>query len=405
MRLLHPSKRNFRLLAVLAIAQIAGWGTVGLPAVAGSAMAAGLQLSLPVIFAGTSVLYVLMGLCGPVLGPVFTRFGARRIMISGSMLAAPGFVVLGFSQGPVAYFAAWAVLGAAGAATLSTAAYIYLNEVLGRQAKSAISALMLMTGLSSSIFWPLTAFLVEHLGWRSSCLIFAGVMVFVCLPLYSLGLPARSSGDGLLEPVVPAIGRSAVGGATFYLVASAIALNAFVTYGLSAILIELFKARGLTLAQAVGLGSTLGVIQVLARGLDFMGGGRWDGITTAIVAGAALPLAMVLLIAGGEGYAALVAFVVLYGLASGALAVARATIPLVFYDKGDYARAASRIALPLNLLSASSPPILAALLSRFNGNAVLALTAICSTMALAILILLRSRRPLAPAAAERHQGV
>lgn len=395
MRFLRSPRYNIRLLAVLSIAQIVGWGTVGLPAVAGSAMAAGLQLSLPAVFAGTSVLYLLMGLCGPALAPVFTRFGARRVMISGSILAAPGFGLLAVSQGPVAYFTAWAILGSAGAATLSTAAYIYLNEVLGQEAKAAISALMLVTGLSSSIFWPLTAFLVEHQGWRSCCLIFAGIMIFVCLPLYTLGLPARLPGHVATRLAVSDNRRPAAAGHTFYLIASAIALNAFVTYGLSAVLIELFKARGLTVTEAVGLGAMLGIIQVLARGLDFLGGGRWDGITTGVVAGAALPSAMILLIFGGDGYAAAIAFVLLYGLASGALAVARATIPLVFYDKADYARAASRIALPLNLLSASAPPILATLLSHFNGNAVLMLTALCSTVALAILLLLRSRRPVA----------
>ncbi len=393
MRFFRPPGHNIRLLAVLAIAQIAGWGTVGLLAVAGSKMAVELQLSLPTIFAGTSVLYALMGLCGPALAPVFTRYGARKVMISGSMLAAPGFGLLAVSQGSIAYFTAWAILGAAGAASLSTAAYIYLNEVLGREAKGAISALMLVTGLSSSIFWPLTAFLVEHLGWRSTCLIFASVMVFVCLPLYSLGLPARSPAHVAVAPTASGSKRSAVGGRTFYLIASAIALNAFVTYGLSAVLIELLKARGLTLTEAVGLASMLGIVQVAARGLDLLGGGRWDGITTAIVAGAALPLALMLLVLGGNGYAIVLVFIVVYGLASGALAVARATIPLTFYDKADYARAASRIALPLNLLSASSPPILAALLSRFNGNAVLALTALCSSLALAILLSLRSRRP------------
>ena len=36
----------------------------------------------------------------------------------------------------------------------------------------------------------------------------------------------------------------------------------------------------------------LGVIQVSARGLDFLGGGRWDGITTALIAVATLVAAI-----------------------------------------------------------------------------------------------------------------
>ena len=49
-------------------------------------------------------------------------------------------------------------------------------------------------------------------------------------------------------------------------------------------MIELLKAEGLSPTQAVTFGSMLGVIQVSARGLDFLGGGRWDGITTALIA-------------------------------------------------------------------------------------------------------------------------
>ncbi|MGJ4913573.1 hypothetical protein [Bradyrhizobium sp. SZCCHNR3003] len=54
---------------------------------------------------------------------------------------------------------------------------------------------------------------------------------------------------------------------------------------------------------------------------------------------------------------------------SGALAVARATMPLVFYDKAASAKASAQIALPLNLLSAVWAPVLAALLTSYGGNA------------------------------------
>ncbi len=118
-------------------------------------------------------------------------------------------------------------------------------------------------------------------------------------------------------------------------------------------MIELLKAEGLSPTQAVTFGSMLGVIQVSARGLDFLGGGRWDGITTALIATATLVLAILLLMIGGGSHWMIAAFILLYGLGSGALAVARATIPLVFYDNVEFAKATSRIALPLNLISRS----------------------------------------------------
>ena len=392
-RLLGMDREVAGVLLVLAVAQLIGWGSLGLPAIVGERIAADLHISLPMVFAGTSTLYVTMGLCAPLLAEPFKRLGARRIMTVGAAIAAVGLVLLGHAHGAAFYFIAWTILGIAGSATLSTAAYIMLNEVAGRNAKGAIGALMLVTGLSSSIFWPTTAFLAGTIGWRGTCLVYAAAMVLICLPLYALGLPRRTPAPAGSElPSDRPAARSATSRGTFVLVVAAIAFNAFVSFGFSAILVELLKAQGLSAVEAVAFGSTLGVVQVSARALDFLGGGRWDGITTGLVAGALLPVAMLILIMGHGAHWAIAAFILIYGLGSGALAVARATIPLVFYDKGEFAKATSHIALPLNLISAASPPIMAALLTRVGSDAVLMLAVLCSTGALVMLLVLGRRR-------------
>ncbi|QIO33232.1 MFS transporter [Bradyrhizobium sp. 1(2017)] len=398
MRLLKSDGRLIGVLLVLAITQLVGWGTIGLPAIVGRDIAADLGMSLPAVFAGTSVLYVTMGLCAPWLARAFARHGARKVMMIGTVVTVPGFVLLFFAREPMLYFAAWIVFGLAGSATLSTGAYIMLNEVAGRQARSAIGALMLVTGLSSSIFWPTTSFLSGHLGWRGTCLVYAAMLLLVSLPLYAFAAPRRTVAkeDGATPAKhadVPRTPRS-----TFGLVVCATTLNAFVTFGLSAVFVELLRAEGLAPAQAIAFGSMLGVVQVSARGLDFLGGGRWDGITTGLVAGTALPVAMLLLMLSEGATWAVAVFILLYGAGSGAMAVARATIPLVFYDQAEFAKATSMIALPLNLASAVSPPLLAGLLTQFGGRGALGLTFVCSCGAVLILVLLGRRRPRTAAA-------
>ncbi|MVA81473.1 MFS transporter [Agrobacterium vitis] len=394
MRFLGPDRKIISVLFVLAVTQVIGWGTVSLPAIIGQQVAAGLGMSIEAAFAGSSVLYVVMGLWAPVLAKGFMRFGARRVMMAGAVLAAAGFVMLSVSTGSVLYFGAWVILGTAGSATLTTAAYIMLNEIAGRKAKSAIGALMLVTGLSSSIFWPTTAFLSAAVGWRGTCLVYAAMMVLVCLPFYVFGLPRRAYQGEATSPSAPATGPTTIARkGTFALIVTAIALNAFVTLGFSAVLIELLQAEGLPKSQAIAFGSMLGVIQVCARGLDFVGGGRWDGITTGLVAGICLPVAMLLLIVGDGIYWTVAGFILIYGLGSGALAVSRATIPLLFYDKAEFAKATSRIALPLNLISAASPPIFISLLTQFGSHVLLGLASLCSCGALLNLFLLSRRRP------------
>src|SRR2546427_6145365 len=124
MRFFESGRKIPGVLFILAIAQVIGWGTVGLLAVVGGQVAADLHMDISAVFAGSSVLYVGMGLWAPILGKAFTRFGARWVMISGAIVGAPGFVLLSLAHGPVLYFTAWAFIGTAGSATLSTAAYI-----------------------------------------------------------------------------------------------------------------------------------------------------------------------------------------------------------------------------------------------------------------------------------------
>ena len=390
-----------RTLVVLALTQLIGWGTVGLLAIVGRPMADDLGMSVTAVFTGNSILYLVMGLCSPLLAKLFARLGARRVMIGGTAVMTTGFAGLALAQGPVEFVLAWTVLGMGGSATLTTPAYILLNEMADQHARSAIGALMLATGLSSTLFWPIASFLSHAVGWRSICLIYAAAMALLSLPLVTFGLPRRERAppDSAASGAPPA----AVTGGTFWLVATAIVLNAFVTFGFAAILIELLKAEGLAPAEAVAFGSALGIIQVSARGIDFLGGGRWDGIATGLFAGIALLAAMAVLMAGGGATWSVAGFILLYGLGSGALTVARATIPLVFYDKAAFARATSHIALPLNVVCALSPPVLAALLTHFGCNAVLGFSILCSCSALVVLFILGQRRPR-PASAPRQPG-
>jgi MFS family permease len=387
-------------LIVLAIGQLIGWGTLGLPPIVGRQMAADLNMTIAAVFAGTSVFYATMGLCTPFLARLMVRHGARPMMAGGSILSAPGFVVLSLAHGPVLYYLAWAMLGIAGSAALSTASYVMLNEVAGAKAKRAIGALLLVTGLSYSIFWPITAFISSYFGWRGAALAYAILMIVASGPLYFFGLPRRvarteenvTARSG--PPAAGAAGRNSPG--TFIMVMAVIALNAFVTLGLSAVFIELMKACGLPEKEAIVYGSFLGVIQISARVVDVLGGARWDGVATALFAGSVLPISLLILLFGEGSHWSIVSFVLLYGLSSGAMAVARATIPLSFYDSSAFTRATARIALPLNLMSAAAPPVLASLLVHSGYVMMIGFVLACSFAVLLLLVMLRRRRPDTP---------
>ena len=378
---------HLRVLVVLALTQIAGWGMIGILPVIAPRVAAAFGISLSTVFLGTSVMFVAMGLAAPWAGRAFRRFGSREVMTVGAAGIALGLCLLSLSPNLAVFLMAWGAIGLAGALFLTTAAYVYIASYSDDRARSLIGTLMLVTGLAGSVFWPVTAFLEDLVGWRGVGLTYAAIMVLVACPLVWFGLPA-------IEVAIdtrPAAGRPRKG-RVFVLMVAAIALNSFVTFGIDAVGIQLLKAMGMDLAGAVAIASLLGVFKVGGRVIDLLGGRRWDGLSTGLVAGAMIPMGLAVIWIGGAGTLSVAGYLALFGLGSGAFAVARATMPLVFFQKADYAAAMSTIALPMNLINALAPPVLAGLLSGIGAQATFAVLGGLSVTALAILMLLNRMR-------------
>ena len=388
--------KTIPLLIVLSVSQLIAWGTISLPAVLGDRFAHDLNISLTAAFAGTTTMLVFTGLTTPFLAGSFIKYGARPVMAVGSLLSAPGFFLIAAAQGPVLYYAGWVVLGIAGAAMLSTPTYILLNEIAGAGAKRLIGALMLVTGLSSSLFWPITAALSDWMGWRATVSFYGVLAVAVCFPLHVFALPARRP---ITTPTPSGNAAAASDSGTptsargpYILLMAAICLCAFVTWGFVSIVIQLLKSLGVDEAMAIRIGALLGVVQMLARVLDFVGGARWDGLTTGLASAFGVPFGLLALIVGGGAGWSIWVFLAVYGLASGAMAVARATMPLVFYDQVAFARISSHIALPLNIAVAIAPPILVSVLTSYGPNAAIGLTLALALVAFALLLALAAER-------------
>lgn len=110
--------------------------------VTAAGMADDLLLRPSTIYLGPTVMLVAMALCSPVMAPIYARWGARLVLAFGSAAAAPGLWLLAGAEGPVSYFSAWAILGLAGAAALTTSAQVFLTEIAGERARRAIGAQM-----------------------------------------------------------------------------------------------------------------------------------------------------------------------------------------------------------------------------------------------------------------------
>lgn len=360
---------------------------IGILPVIAPKVAAAFGASLSSVFLGTSVMFVAMGLAAPWAGRAFRRFGSREVMTVGAGAIGLGLCLLALSPNLAVFLTAWVIIGLAGALFLTTAAYAYIASYADEQARSLIGTLMLVTGLAGSVFWPVTAFLEALAGWRGVGVTYAAIMALVVCPLVWFGLPAIKA----TTATAPGTGHLRKG-RIFFLMVAAIALNSFVTFGIDAVGIQLLKAMGMDLAGAVAIASLLGVFKVGGRVIDLLGGRRWDGLSTGLVAGAMVPMGLAVIWIGGAGSVSVAGYLVLFGLGSGAFAVARATMPLVFFQKADYAAAMSTVALPMNLINALAPPVLAGLMSGIGAQVTFAFLGGLSVGALAILLLLNRMR-------------
>jgi MFS family permease len=346
-------------------------------------MADELGMALPMVMAGPTVMLVVMAMVSWPLSAIFERHGARPVMVLGSAFGAAGLLVMGLATDLVSYALSWVILGVAGASMLTTPAQIAVTEIAGEKAREALGVLILAGGLTSTIVWPLTGILQAQWGWRTTILLYAALMLFVCMPLHWATLARRptkanSAKTTTAEPV--RIDRP-----RFVLLAMSFAANGFFTWGFALTIIILFEAAGLDHASALTAAAFIGIAQWAGRMVDFLGGRRWSGIALSLAASFLFPLSFMVLLLSNSFIGAML-FATLYGVASGVTAVSRATLPLQIFPAGAYARASAQLSVPLNLSFAAAPPVFAAIMTSAGPHAALWLAFAISIFAFCMLL-------------------
>lgn len=119
--------------------------------------------------------------------------------------------------------------------------------------------------------------------------------------------------------------------------------------------------------------------------IDSLGGRRWSGFIIGLGGSALFPLSFIVLLLTSNFVGAML-FATLYGIASGATAVTRATLPLQIFPTGAYARASAQLAVPLNLSFAAAPPVFTAILTSAGPHAALWLALVISIFAFCTLL-------------------
>lgn len=384
-----PAIGRPRLVVVSAvgIAQILAWGSsYYLTAVLAGPVAKDNGWSESWVVGALSIGLLISGLVSPRVGHFIDRRGGRPVLSASAVLLAVGLVTLGLAPNLPIFVAGWAVMGLGMGAGLYDPAFSTLGRLFGERARGAITQVTLFGGFASTVCWPLSAFLVEHVGWRGACLTYAAIHIAVVLPLYLFGLPRE-------QPRPP---RAVMPGGTmrpghvrpdqrfaFALLAGGFTLASVIMTVISVHLLTLLQAQGLALATAVGFGALVGPSQVGARVLEILFGRKAHPIWSLLASAVLVALGLSMLV-GAPGIAA--AGIVLYGSGSGLRSIARGTVPLAMFGREGYAILMGRIAMPTLVAQAASPSIGVWLVGSFGSTITLAV--LCAAAVLNILLVL-----------------
>jgi len=375
-----------RAVSVLSFTEILSWGILIYPPVLTMPhLAADHGWSLAFGMAGFSIGLVTSGMLSPTVGHLIDRHGGNIVMSIGALAGALGLVLVTVAEQRPAYLACWLLIGAAMASTLYDPAFATLTRIFGSSARRQITFVTFAGGFASTVGWPATHFLLEHLGWRGTYLIFAAVLACVVAPLNAFALP-RTVAVAPLPAISSATALPAAPmrpeGWPFILLVAAFALHFFILSGVTSNLLAMLQRGGMDAATVVAVGSLFGPAQVAARLVDFLTAGRTHPLWIArgAVTLTALSFAMLAFVGASPVVAAL--FAVAFGAANGVMTVARGALPLLMFGPTGYGRVIGRIARPGLFVQALAPFVVASAVEQFSDRTVLEMGIVGSLLAL-----------------------
>lgn len=359
----RPAPDGKRILGALGLTQILAWGmSYYLPTMLAAPIAADTGWPLTFVVAGFSMALLSSGMMSPMIGRLISVRGGRLVLSGGAVTMAAGLTILGLAPNLWVFALGWIVIGLAMSASLYDPAFSTLGRIYGAAARRPITLLTLFGGFASTVCWPLSAWLVENIGWRGTCLTYAAIQIGFSLPLLLFGLPGErdgharaSAGGSLRSKQVKLAGRDRQ---MFLLLSAALVCAGVLVTVLSVHLVTLLQAREVSMAAAVSLGMLIGPAQVAGRVLEMAFGKRYHPVWTLVGASVLIAVGILVLYLGFRVPA--LCFI-LYGAGNGIWTIARGSLPLALFGARDYPVLMGQLAMP-SLVAQALAPVLGALL-------------------------------------------
>lgn len=316
---------------------------------------------------------LLSGAAAVPIGRWLDRHGARLVMTLGSVAGVALLLLWSRVDDLASYYLIWAGLGLALAATLYEPAFAVVTAWFQQRRTRAMIIVTFFGGLASTVFLPLTNWLVETQGWREALVSLAVILGAITIPTHALLLrhqPAKAKGlpEGGSQPISRATGSAAADRESFrgllrqpsflWLVL-AICLTQMATVGAAVHLVPYLLESGYQAALAATLAGLVGVMQIVGRLIYAPFGDRLPVLRTAAAIQLLEPLGMLLLLMV-PGVPGVLVFVALFGAGRGAGTLTRPAVVVRLYGAAQFGSINGILALVTALSRAAGPIAVAA---------------------------------------------
>lgn len=398
---MNEMKAPARLIWALGITQIIGYGTLYYAfSILAPQMARDFSIPEETVFGMLSVALLLGGLLAPKAGKWADRYGAGRLMVPGSAAAAIALVCAALSPNVFSFGAALIAMELASSFVLYSTAFVAIVQAGGKKAQRSIVHLTLIAGFASTLFWPFTVSLHQHLDWREIYLVFALLNGAICLPIHwwigrfpremAEAEPPAQPQQGDVVPQPMASRQNAV----FLLMLAGFALEGFVLASVTVHMVPLLAALGLGTAGLM-VSTLFGPSQVASRLFNMVFGGKLSQTVLAVISAGLLMTALMLLMATRPWLPGVIGFAILFGLGSGLASIVGGTLPLELFGKHGYGARLGWVTAARQFSSALAPFAFAVTLKAFGAGLAVTLS-IAGGFAAVVLfaaIALARRRP------------
>lgn len=358
---------SFIPLAVLSLGQLISWGSLYYSITfLAEPIQREMRWSLGQIFGAFSSGLLLAAMATPLAGRFLHQHGGRFVISIGSLLAALALATVASSYDFLLFQAGWLLAGIAMSMTLYEAAFSTLQEIPAINFRRGVSVVTIVGGLASTIYWPLTYWLVNELGWRATLFMYAGIHLFICFPLHVLSLESKPTATEaeVIEISIPVATKRNVA-----LLAIAFALASLVTAAISSHASVIMTNMQVPSWLAMTALALIGPMQVAGRIAELAVAHRASPVMTGIITLLVLAFSLLLLQLMCYYPWLAVGFALVYGVSNGVMTVVRGTVVAELFDKQNYALMLGMLSMPAMFARSLGAVLMAWTISVSNLNA------------------------------------